>query len=178
MQPIQQSIRLVAEAPGIARAPGGPLVNCHETVTELFAYWHLKRGSRAMPARADIDPVDLKRLLPLLCLIDVVPDARRYVYRLVGTRDVEMRGFDPTGKSVAEGSYAESPGETERYLDQVVTACQPLIYRGTYRPFDTRIETDEVLFLPLSTDGTSVEMVLLYSHTLWIKDEGHAAIRA
>lgn len=85
---------------------------CHESLVALYAYWDAKRGNRRMPSRADIDPVDLKRFLRLLCLIDVVPDERQYVYRVVGTRDVEMRGYDPTGKSVKEGYYGESSDTT------------------------------------------------------------------
>jgi len=36
----------------------------------------------------------------------VVDDDRRYVYRLVGTREVAMRGKDPTGQSMIEGFFA------------------------------------------------------------------------
>ena len=55
-------------------------------------YWEEKRRGRLMPSRADIDPLELRRYLPGIILIDVVDDARRYVYRLVGTREVAMRG--------------------------------------------------------------------------------------
>ena len=62
-----------------------------------------------MPARGDLDPVDLKAVLPMLMLIDVGADERRYVYRLVGTREVEMRGSDPTGKAIKDAYYARIP---------------------------------------------------------------------
>lgn len=178
MQAIDETITPIQRAPG-----GAPDLSvfdpCHETLTELYRYWDRKRGDRLMPARADIDPVDLKRLLPLLCLIDVVVDARRYVYRLVGTQDVEMRGYDPTGKSVEEAYYGESAAQTTLYLDRIVGSRCPLLYRGTYQPFPTRTETDEILFLPLGRNGSDVDMVMLYSHTLWIKDETpRPAVRA
>jgi hypothetical protein len=155
---------------GSDRMPAA-LAGCHESLRMLYSYWDEKRGQREMPGRADIDPVDLKPLLPLLCLVDLVKDERRYVYRLVGTRDVEMRGHNPTGKAVGEAYYGESAAQTTAYFDRVVATRRPLLYRGTFRPWPTRIETDEVIYLPLSRDGREIDMIMLYSHTLWIKDE-------
>lgn len=145
--------------------------DCHPSLRTLYQYWVEKRGTRSMPARGDIDPIDLKPLLPLLILIDVVPDPRRYVYRLVGTHEVEMRGIDPTGKPIEEAYYAESAGETASYLDQVVRTRQPVLYRGTYRPLSTRTQREDVIFLPLSKDAETVSMIMVLGHIDWIRDE-------
>jgi hypothetical protein len=147
------------------------LADCHSSLRNLHDYWNARRGVRLMPARGDLDPVDLKPMLPMLILIDVVPDARRYAYRLVGTREVEMRGSDPTGKAVQDGYYAESPEETAQYLDRVVRTRQPVLYRGTYQPLSTRTQREDVLFLPLSTDGETVNMIMILGHIDWMKDE-------
>ncbi|WP_374370640.1 PAS domain-containing protein [Dongia sp.] len=171
MERILETTRVLDEVPAAAGAEAAQIAECHDSLVTLYTYWNEKRALREMPGRADIDPADLKALLPLLCLIDLVPDERRYVYRLVGTRDVEMRGKDPTGKAVGEAYYAESAESTTNYLDQVVSTRRPVLYRGTYQPFPTRVETGEVLFLPLSQDGSAINMIMLYSHTLWFKDE-------
>ena len=147
------------------------LTDCHSSLRNLYDYWNARRGARFMPARSDLDPVDLKPILPVLILIDVVTDARRYVYRLVGTREVEMRGSDPTGKAVQDAYYAESPEETALYLDCVVRTREPVLYRGTYQPLSTRTLREEVLFLPLSKDGETVNMVMVLGHIDWMKDE-------
>lgn len=147
------------------------LAGCHPSLQTLYQYWTAQRGNRTMPARADIDPVDLKPLLPLLILIDVVPDPRRYVYRLVGTREVEVRGADPTGKPVEEAYYAESAEDTFYYLDRVARTRQPVLYRGTYQPLRTRTQREDVLFLPLSNNGETVNMIMLLGHTDWMKEE-------
>jgi hypothetical protein len=147
------------------------LAPCHVTVRRLYEYWEQKRGQRRMPARSDLDPVDMKALLPDLILIDVVPDERRYVYRLVGTREVEMRGGDPTGKAVKDAYYAESAAETMTYLDRVVATHGPVLYRGTYQPTSTRTQEEDVLFLPLSKDDRSCDMILIYGRIQWVKDE-------
>ena len=147
------------------------LVDCHATVRGLYDYWDAKRAGRSMPARGDLDPADLKRLLPHLILIDVVADERRYVYRLVGTREVEMRGVDPTGKAVRDAYYAESAEETLLYLDRCVQTGEPVLYRGMYRPTSTRTQQEDTIFLPLSKDGENVDMILIFGHIQWLRDE-------
>jgi hypothetical protein len=147
------------------------LVGCHPSVVGLYEYWRSKRDQRSMPARRDIDPMEMRAILPNVILIDVVADARRYVYRLVGTHEVEMRGGDPTGKAVRDAFYAESADDTMHFLDFVVETQQPVLYRGTYRPTSTRTQEEETLFLPLSNDDATVNMILIYGHTQWVRDE-------
>jgi hypothetical protein len=146
------------------------LADCHPSLQNLHEYWNAQRGTRSMPARSDIDPVDLKPILPVMILIDVVPDPRRYVYRLVGTHEVEMRGSDPTGKPVEEAYYAESAEDTTYYLDRVVRTRQPVLYRGTYQPLSTRTQREDVIFLPLSNNGEAVNMIMVLGHTDWVKE--------
>jgi hypothetical protein len=82
---------------------------CHSTTVALYEYWLQTCGDRRMPLRSDIDPVTIPRAaLPGISLVEVVQDDRRYVYRLVGTGDVEVRGNDPTGKSVLDGFFGPS----------------------------------------------------------------------
>src|SRR5690349_8298694 len=69
------------------------LATLPDSLTRLFCYWQAKRGGRAMPARADIDPAEIKALLPYMILVDVIYDTEAgldFVYRLVGTREVEI----------------------------------------------------------------------------------------
>lgn len=124
--------------------------------TELYEYWERKRGSRRMPSRADIDPADLKRILPNIILAKIDRDLR-VRYTLVGTRCVAHAGMDYTG----------------HYLDEIDFGCDfdtdwHEIYRTLCRerrPIfgivktslkDNRMcELAEVL-LPLSDDGETV----------------------
>ena len=172
--PLERSVPMPGLSEVFADWSPDQMAGCHASLRALYGYWNAKRGSRLMPTRGDIDPVDLKSLLPLMILIDVVPDLRRYVYRLVGTHEVEMRGGDPTGKAVDEAYYGESAESTMSYLDRVVHTQQPVLYRGIYQPLSTRTQREDVLFLPLSRDGQSVTMIMILGHVDWLKDEATA----
>ena len=70
---------------------GAPVVaaRAHE---ELFAYWASRRHGAKLPARRDLHPGDIKRLLPTLSLIDVVGDPPDFRIRLAGAVDLTSDG--------------------------------------------------------------------------------------
>jgi hypothetical protein len=139
---------------------------CHLDTIALYNYWLAKGGNRAMPARADIDPVEMPRqLLPGICIVEVVADERRYVYRLVGTGEVEVRGNDPTGKSVLEGFFGPSAEDALGCYDQVVKTRAALLDPTPFTAPSGKWITDETLFLPLSDDGATVNKILVFSYS-------------
>lgn len=139
---------------------------CHPSVRVIYTYWLRKCGERPMPSRADLDPAEIPAgLLPGICLVDVVPDARRYVYRLVGTADVEVRGHDPTGKSVLDGFFGPSLSDVLANYDRVVSNRVPHIDPQHFRASNGRYVTEETIFLPLSEDGVSVNKILVFSQS-------------
>lgn len=142
----------------------GRIDACHKSVQAMYDYWLAKRGNRPMPARADIEPAEIKKLLPMMMLVDVTADARRFVYRLVGTQEVAERGGDPTGKSVAEAFFGGSLEETLSCYDYVVRNRAPFCYRDPYAASDGQIQNDDIIYLPLSDDGASVNKILVFTH--------------
>jgi len=142
----------------------GRIGACHKNVQAMHDYWLAKRGDRAMPARADIQPAEIKKLLPMMVLVDVTADARRFVYRLVGTQEVAERGNDPTGKSIAEAFFGGSLEETLSCYEYVVRNRAPFCYRDPYAAPDGQIQHDDIIYLPLSDDGESVKMILVFTH--------------
>lgn len=61
-------------------------------VSALHRYWLSKHVDGRLPSRSDIDPADIKPLLPNVLLGNIQWDPFRVFYRLVGTRIVEFRG--------------------------------------------------------------------------------------
>jgi hypothetical protein len=129
----------------------------------LFRYWDQKRGDRRMPRRADIDPTELVRFLPALMIVDVVADARRYVYRLVGTREVEARGGDPTGRPVGEAFIGSSRERVLANYDRVQLTGRPHIDISTVITTKDQLDDSQVIFLPLSEDDQAVTQILVYT---------------
>jgi hypothetical protein len=138
---------------------------CHPEVQAVLAYWREKARGRKMPARADIDPSELTPFLPRIGLVDVVPDARRFVYRLVGTEDAALRGHDPTGKSIAEGFFGPDAAEALNHYEYTAQYCEPYCHRGPFQAQDGVTEEEDVIFLPLSEDGQSVNMILVFYYS-------------
>ncbi|MDQ7246874.1 PAS domain-containing protein [Dongia sedimenti] len=129
----------------------------------LYRYWDKKRGDRRMPRRADIEPAELVSFLPALMIVDVVADDRRYVYRLVGTREVDARGQDPTGRAVGEAFMGASREGVLRNYDRVQLTGRPHVDTGTVVTTKDRLDDSHVIFLPLSEDGQTVTQILVYT---------------
>src|SRR5687767_8504417 len=73
----------------------------HPDLRTLYDYWNERRRGRRWPARADINPLELKAVLGNLSLIDVAPTSPpRFTFRLVGTLFSQRIGQDLTGKTV------------------------------------------------------------------------------
>lgn len=141
------------------------LHSCDPRIGNVYRYWDSKRRGRRMPARADIDPVEIPSYLPNVILVDVTRDPLDFRYRLVGTDIVQKRGHDPTGKRVAEGFFGSSAEFVLGNYTYVVEnrtvqfADTPFVEpRGWYVYF-------ERLFMPLSGDGENVDMIFVYA--LW-----------
>ena len=153
-----------------ADAQTGALAGAPADLLEMYAYWQRKRGARAMPARADLEPAEIKRLLPGVLLVDVQAScgALDFVYRLVGTREVDMRGHDPTGKRVAEAYYGKSADLVTACYRRVVETCQPFLDEDCFHLPGQEWSPAASIYLPLSSDGALVSMILVYSSFHWI----------
>lgn len=127
---------------------------------QLYDYWLKKRGDRAMPSRADIDPAEIRAVLPHLMLTDIVDGGRRLRYRLVGTAVVESFGKNMTGMHVDElmtGTYREF---IEGLYRDIVAKKRPVYSESTYFSHQAAQMWAQRLMLPLSDDGKTVNMVL------------------
>jgi hypothetical protein len=132
----------------------------HPTLAPLLRYWQEKRGARALPARRDIDPLEMgPALLPHLLLGDLLDRGTRVRFRLVGTVVVKRLGFDPTGKYLAEeqGDWFDLMAALTRlvYVERAPVYAESLF---TWRS-NRRLETQHLL-LPLTQDGPDPAIVL------------------
>jgi hypothetical protein len=129
-------------------------------IKALYDYWNALRGDRAMPARSDIDPTAIPGLLPYVIMYDVAADGG-YTVRLVGEEVVRFVGSNATGRPAGATMPPRSAEMIVNILKTVTRERAPRFRAGkthwqpekTYRDF-------EACFLPLSTDGATVNIVL------------------
>jgi hypothetical protein len=91
---------------------------------ELLAYWNEKRGSRTLPLRKEVDPVELQKHLGSLNLIECLPGLTDFRYRLIGTSVVQAYGRDSSGRTVLE-LYAAATRSTAIFSCAPTTPSRP-----------------------------------------------------
>jgi len=135
----------------------------HPTCVFLRDYWESKRGSRAMPARADISPAQLKDHLGWVMILEVLPGARDFRYRLIGTLVTQYFSNDATGKTVME-AFADSGEPTAKLVNSIFrkVARDKVVMRtaGGANWLEDGMEAFEAIYLPLSEDGVNVSHIL------------------
>lgn len=125
-------------------------------------YWEVKRAGRRFPARADIDPLELKSVLGNIVMVDVVPQENgevRFRYRLFGTEFVFYHGADLTGHWLDEIPNAG-------FREALIAMYRMVIDDGGVRmvSYDYLLESRrhrfQAVILPLSSDNEQIDIIL------------------
>ncbi len=129
-----------------------------------YRYWDSKRAGRAMPARADIDPAEIKALLPHVVLIDVLRDSDfgplDFRYRLLGSAVEAHLSQRYTGQKMSEIPHQRSPSRLWSNFQAVAVSGQPLVTQVPYIGPHKDFLAAQDLITPLATDGRKVDMLL------------------
>jgi hypothetical protein len=145
----------------------GAAVRAHE---ELFAYWASLREGPRLPGRGCLDPGDIKRLLPTVSLIDVLPGPRAsglggeeapdFRMRLAGTGLYGVYGREITGKRLSEIYNSTAADYWRHELGRVVAEKRPAV--GSHSLAWRGASHLSILWLrlPLASDGERVDMIL------------------
>jgi hypothetical protein len=133
------------------------------TLAFLKQYWDEKRGGRPMPSRADINPAEMKPHLGWVVLVDVAPDFSDFRYRTIGTSVTRYILADATGKTVREVFSRYGEAALNGNLATYRKCARDRVIVHAYGPAEW-MEHDfldfESLYLPLSDDGETVNMIL------------------
>ena len=129
-------------------------------VLERWRHW---RADRRLPRKRDLEPLDFPSALPGIRLVEVTEGPSRFRYRLVGTREVDIGGWDPTGRTVTEGFLGPDLPSVLKKYETVVEHCIPICTVDLFRKQNGVEIVDTCLFLPFSADGSdNVDYVLAY----------------
>jgi hypothetical protein len=131
-----------------------PAIVHSERIHRLNGYWQARANGK-VPSRSDIDPVDVRELLPNLMMIDVVDDPARFRYRLVGTRVVQYTGFDFTGRCLDEMVF-QGRDFMEQCYRRMLAEKRPIFGHYAWLVRSRHFGQCEFALFPLSDDGVTV----------------------
>lgn len=130
-------------------------------IGELLRYWQ-SLNSGATPARSQIDPAAIKKLLPHIYMVDLEAEPFRVRYRLAGTAADQWNGFSLVGRSLDEFLQNDLYGANKLLIElyhQIWTTGQPAF--GAYRwPTRSGYMTQVPFGLfPLTVDGVVTQAI-------------------
>ncbi|HET6619307.1 MAG TPA: hypothetical protein VFG64_05160 [Dongiaceae bacterium] len=136
----------------------------------VFDLWLHGGGPDGLPRLSDLALDEVADLLPSILIVDVLEATHDYRYRQVGVREAEVRGEDPTGRTVRQCHQGEILSFVLENYDRVVASGDGLLDLSVDIDGSRRFIAAEVLFLPLSDVGVAVTEILVYSHYMDTKD--------
>jgi len=130
-----------------------------QAIAAAVGYWRAKAGARAMPSRAELDPIEMRSFLRKILIIDLMENGD-FVCRLCGTEISEGNRQDLTGRRAdADSLGASAPQFLDAYR-RTIEARAPIFFIGELWWQDRGYISFEQVILPLSSDGTAVDKLL------------------
>ena len=130
-------------------------------IARLLEIWRTARPAfDLLPGRAASDPLTLGAdLLPYAALIEATDNARRFRFRLVGSRLAEHAGLDLTGNCIEDVNPNRDYAEYVNSLYRLARDSGLPVYSETrYRAPSGRVGLTRRLTCPLAADGSKVDM--------------------
>lgn len=135
----------------------------HPTLSSIYEYWKKKRGDRKMPARKDIVPSEIREHLGWVLMLDVLPGMQEFRYRLVGTRVNQYFNVDSTGMTVSQAWAPQGQAAINGVHAILRAVAKDRLILRTYGGkdwSDMGLEEFDGIYLPLSDDGETVNVIL------------------
>jgi hypothetical protein len=142
----------------------------------VFELWQQAGQEAGLPRLAGFPLETIADLRPSMLVVEVLEATHDYRYRFCGAREKEVRGGDPTGRTVRECYQGDILEFVLENYDRVVAAGDGLLDLSIDINSDKRFVATEVLFLPFSDVGVAVTDILVYSHYLDTKPDQLAPI--
>jgi len=121
----------------------------HKNNLELFDYWRSKCGDRPAPNRTDIEPADIRKLLPHVFICDLTA-GNELRFRLAGTGLCALHGRELKGQALSSLWLADGVRNAGRIGASVVTRSTPAVLTLDCLSADARVIKAEMVLLPLT----------------------------
>lgn len=131
----------------------------HKTNQALFDYWNAMRAGRLAPKRSEIEPGDIKRLLPYVFILERQDDWS-YAFRLAGTGLCSAYGMEFRGHNILSMWQDDCLDNIKRALEDVTGAANIAIVEYTAATSQQREATFEMILLPLAAENGAITRIL------------------
>lgn len=146
----------------------------HKNSFELFDYWTEKRGQRAAPRRTDIEPADIRTLLPHVFICDLTADSQLN-FRLAGTALCALHGRELKGTAFASLWLTDGARNAGRTGASVATGATPAVMSLDCLSNGGRVAQAEMLLLPVTGPSEQndrlIGLMSLFEPPYWIGHE-------
>lgn len=133
----------------------------------VYEAWYKLRVLDNLPSLAAWNAADaVPDLLHSVLVTEVLAPAHDYRYLSIGSRAAQVRGEDPTGKTVRECYEGEALDFVLENYDLAIAHPCGIVDFSIDVVKDHRVIELETLLLPLADDGRVPTHVLVYGHYL------------
>jgi hypothetical protein len=126
-------------------------------IDRLKAYWEERRGNRLVPLRRDIDPGDLKDLLPYIIISELQRNPFRVRYRLGGAAVNEALGFNIAGRFLDEMEVAGGQETWTGIYKRAMESSRPVFGCTVATLSNVIMFTCDFAVFPISQGGDVVD---------------------
>jgi hypothetical protein len=126
---------------------------------ELFQYWDRRRAGRPAPDRSEIEPSDIRSILPDTFILEV-DEARGYAWRLAGTRVCGLHCRELKGRDFLTDWHGKERATLTSLLEAVVTESAVAVLQAAYATERGQMIEAEMVLLPLRVFARPICRVL------------------
>jgi hypothetical protein len=126
-------------------------------IAGLERHWDGVRGTRSMPRREEIDPIDLVPWLPYISMMELHYDPFRVRYRVVGTEVARIVGEGFSNRWLNDTGWGADSIALNRLLYERVAESRAPVYGLSTLAYQGKPDhVFEWVLLPLSSGGEVV----------------------
>ena len=141
---------------------GGPVPSL---LARFTAFWLSKRHGRLLPARSDMDPLEMPWALPHIFIV-ARNEQGRFAYQLVGDDMNSRFGGSLKGKTADQVFEPDYALKTEERWEATAVHMRAYFRKSFHHTADNRPVWGSRVSFPLSDDGASVDCIIGVAHFL------------
>jgi hypothetical protein len=130
-----------------------------KTTIEVYAYWDELRGHRDVPARGQIEPADIRHILPDLFILEKTPRGE-IRFRLAGTRICALFARELRGSRFDALWLGEQTTRLERIASDVMAQKAPVVLTAAAIAGTADNLPTELVLLPLRSPDGNVDRII------------------